>query len=1539
MLKHRHARGAVLALIVLAVAFLWAADQGIRAAALGRAAKSATASSGTEKAVTGKTAKAATPARTTRTAVTKPATSPKPATMAAAAPQGGKGKVTRDDLLKKAGKTTVTEQKAAAKRAAARGMKPGVAGLPAGLIGTAAVPGYPYADPGGVPHYFGPYGNWAFSPLPSFPILSVTMDAPGTGYTAPVVTITDVYGTGTATATATVVAGAITAITVDPGSLGFHVPFVTITDLTGTGAAATAVLDIATPVGGMRKFIDSLPQLGPGGANTLIQAHGAGQYLPVGVAEPCTYSGQAADCYTIGLVEYTEQMHRDLPPTRLRGYVQLSTTGVPLTNPDGSPILMPNGTQAMGVDRPHYLGPIIVAQGRAHGVAGLAGEPKPVRVTFYNLLPIGSTGDLFIPVDETIPGAGQGPAGPGGANDKYKQNRATIHLHGNNTVWLSDGNTHQWITPAHETTPYPAGASARSVPDMPGCDAGGRFADNNVLPGSGGCMTFFYTNAQSARLQFYHDHAHGITRLNVYAGEAAGYVLTDAVEQDMINGTNISGVNIGPGATTPFLKVLPGLGIPLVIQDRTFVDETTVWAQDPTWNSGTGLRDAAGKLTQAIRGDLWYPHVYMTVQNPWDLTGTNGLGRWHYGPWFNPPVPDCNSNPAPGCIEVGVVPNEHAVPGSPGYSPLEPPMRPGVPNPSLPGESFLDTPIVNGTAYPYVEVPAGPVRFRVLNASNDRFLNLQLYLAADKTTWLPASGTSDPNDLIPYVPGSPTTVCAAGANPLNCTEVKMVPIEVAPANQLADTPSGVPDPTTAGPAWWLIGTEGGFMPKPVVVPSVPAGWNLDMAYFAFGIINQHSLFLGAAERADVVADFSAYAGRTLILYNDSPAPVPAGAAPYDFFTGNGDQVDGGGAPDTQPGYGPNTRTIMQIRVTGPAGQTPDVTLANLEAVFAKTATKPGVFETTQDPIIVPQAAYNTAYNNTFPSTAAEQFLQIADTQKTFQPINGAGVPQPAVTIPLEMKAMHDEMGGVYDTMFGRMSGMLALVNPQSNVHLLIPYGYGAPPTDLVKGSLQGTIVGGLADGTQIWRIFHNGVDTHPIHTHLFHAQLINRVDQSGQIVGDPVDPIEHGWKDTIRINPLEVTFIAMRPTVPLPSQIPFDVPDSIRLIDPGLPEGAQLPPPAPAGWFDPLGNQLEGPATPVNHLVNFGWEYVWHCHILSHEEMDMMHSLVFAVPPKPATGLSATWNGNANNPRITLNWTDTSIREAGFTVERATDVDFTTGVIKLGTPGTPTVGPSAGTGLTVAYTDTTVARNSTYYYRVWANGAVVGDTFTPNFPTMSADSVSNTAGPTSTFSTALATPAAPDQPAGTVQAGPQVSLIFRDNATTETGFVVERCAGAGCATFAPIVTLGPRNNTGNVTYTDTTVAFGTSYLYRVKAFNGSASSPYSPTSTPVSVPAIPAQPASLTVGVVPANGNNYTATLTWTLAAGQPAPASFTIQRATDQDFTVGLNTSTVAGTLLTVNQTVTRNTVYYYRIQAINSAGGSSFWTKAVPFPIRTGN
>ncbi|MBI5578105.1 MAG: hypothetical protein HY895_03050 [Deltaproteobacteria bacterium] len=1419
--------------------------------------------------------------------------------------------VTIDQVAKKLGKMTPTEQKAAAKRAKDLGLLPGVAGLEAAAIGP--LPGN--EGPGGVPHYFGPYGNWAFSPLPKGSIGTITVDAGGTGYTAPTVTILDVYGTGDGLATATIdpatqidaATGAITGITVTNAGSGYSAPIVTFTDATGVDAAATATLTGLT--GGIRKFVDRMPGLTSANANLLVTpGRPGGQYIPVGVPQTVTFSGQAADYYEIALVEFTEKMHSDLPPTRQRGYVQLSTSGagIPLTNPDGSPILKPDGSPALGVDYPHYLGPVIVAKGRVHGIQtpGVPGpgDPVPVRIKFYNLLPTGAGGDLFLPTDETVAGSGFGPAGPGQAGTKYTQNRATIHLHGNSTVWISDGNVHQWITPAGENTPYPRGVSVRNVPDMPD-------------PGPG-AMTFFYTNAQSARLQFYHDHAMAITRLNVYAGEASGYVLTDQVEKDMIEGTNVSGVN--PNA----LHVLPGLGIPLVIQDRTFVDATTIYAQDPTWNWGTAVPGAANT------GDLWYPHVYMTVQNPSDLTGTNAFGRWHYGPWFNPPVPTCVNGQPVGCIEVGPVPNEYYQPVCDGLpdsknpvctAPWEPPMRPGNPNPSIPGESFLDTPIVNGTAYPYLEVEPKAYRFRVLNASNDRFVNLQLYVAADKTT--------------PTTPGTiGTALCdGSGATVENCTEVKMVPVSVAPANQYADTPSGIPDPTTKGPEWILIGTEGGFMPKPVVVPQQPIGYNLDPAFFNFGVVNQHSLFLGSAERADVIVDFSAYAGKTLILYNDSPAPVPAGASPYDYYTGSPNQMDAGGAPTTQPGYGPNTRTIMQIRVgLIPTTPTPEVTLANLEAVFAKgppavppAVQKRGVFEVSQDPIIVPQAAYNSAYNNTFTSTAAGQYIQIADTQKTFQPIDENGVLLPAVTFPLEMKAMHDEMGGVYDTLFGRMSGMLGLSLPNSPNHVLIPYGLSSPPTDLVKGSVEGTPIGVMPDGTQIWRIFHNGVDTHTIHTHLFHTQLINRIGHDGQWY-DPsrVDPIELGWKDTFRVNPLEITYLAMRPTVPTPAQVPFEVPDSVRLIDPTLPEGATLVPPPPAGWFDPDGVNI---AEILNHYVNFGWEYVWHCHILSHEEMDMMHSLVFAVPPSAPTVLTGTVTGTASNPRVALTWIDTSLKEAKFTIQRASDKDFKTGL------RTFDVAPN-----TVAFTDTTVARDTAYWYKVFAIGNPVGDTQaypgSLGFPTMSADSVSNTIA--IQVGAVQGTPTAPTNLTAALQSGPQVSLTWRDNATNETGFAVERCTGAACTNFAQVAVAGPRNNTGNVTYVDTTVTAGNSYSYQVKAVNGTGSSaPSNPAS--VDVPAIPAVPTAFTVAVAKANGNNYTATLTWNSATD---PTNFTIQRATNATFTSNLSQSTVAGSARGSTQTVNRNTTYYYRIRANNNVGGSSDWANALPFPIRTG-
>jgi FtsP/CotA-like multicopper oxidase with cupredoxin domain len=210
---------------------------------------------------------------------------------------------------------------------------------------------------------------------------------------------------------------------------------------------------------------------------------------------------------------------------------------------------------------------------------------------------------------------------------------------------------------------------------------------------SDGLQTFYYPNQQSARLMFYHDHAYGITRLNVYAGEAAGYLLYDQYEKDMIESTNVTGVNPGGAHVLPDLGGVYHFGIPLIIQDKTFVP-WDVDVQDALWN-----RDGLGNpRTCGQPGDLWFPHVYEPNQMPLDIGGANPFGRWDYGPWFWPPV-------------------------------VVAPANSMLPEPSMVPEAFMDTTIVNGKAYPYVDVQPMPYRFRILNASNDRSLNLSLFVA------------------------------------------------------------------------------------------------------------------------------------------------------------------------------------------------------------------------------------------------------------------------------------------------------------------------------------------------------------------------------------------------------------------------------------------------------------------------------------------------------------------------------------------------------------------------------------------------------------------------------------------------------------------------------------------------------------------------------------------------------------------------------------------------------------------------------------------
>ncbi len=501
--------------------------------------------------------------------------------------------------------------------------------------------------------------------------------------------------------------------------------------------------------------------------------------------------------------------------------------------------------------------------------------------------------------------------------------------------------------PAQDTTPYKKGASQQNVPDM-------------AVPPAGSA-TFYWTNQQGGRLMFYHDHAVGITSVNVYAGEAAGYLLSDPVEETAL-------VNAGvPGTYPADLAHL----IPLVIQDRSFVYDNTVTpvgvpvdatryttATDPLWGDSVNTWKGG---TPPAGGNFWFPHVYVPNQDPFDVSGANPLGRWDYGPWFWPVFP----------VTVPY-----------------PPIVSHVP------EAFMDTPIVNGTAYPYIDVAAAPYRLKILNASNDRMLNLQFYQAdAGFTTAATATAhgafatatigggavtgftvtdggsgfatapavtitggggtgatatatvvggvvtgiavvtggtgyTSAPTVTIGN--GSLTSIALTGVGsgytstlpPMvhiiggggngawatatsigrGCNrqsrlraEARVIPprrpsssaaarksrwcLPVPdtsipfPATWLAQTPgmipdilddrlSGVPDPHLRGPAIVQIGTEGGLLPAPAVLPNTPVGFEQNKRNIVVLNVLEKTLFMAPAERADIIVDFSQYAGKT-----------------------------------------------------------------------------------------------------------------------------------------------------------------------------------------------------------------------------------------------------------------------------------------------------------------------------------------------------------------------------------------------------------------------------------------------------------------------------------------------------------------------------------------------------------------------------------------------------------------------------------------------------------------------------------------------------
>ena len=282
------------------------------------------------------------------------------------------------------------------------------------------------------------------------------------------------------------------------------------------------------------------------------------------------------------------------------------------------------------------------------------------------------------------------------------------------------------------------------------------------------------------------------------------------------------------------------------------------------------------------------------------------------------------------------------------------------------------------------------------------------------------------------------------------------------------------------------------------------------------------------------------------------------------------------------------------------------------------------------------------------------------------------------------------------------------------------------------------------------------------------------------------------------------------------------------------------------------------------------------------ESSDSNEATATPVQPPPVAPTSLVASGG--NAIVNLTWAQST--SAGITQNKV--YRSTTGSAG---PYSLIATISAGT----SYPDTTVVNGNTYFYTVTAvnAGGESGQ---------------------SAYSGATPTCPLPAAPLGLAAAAGNAQVALSWNTVSgATSYNIKR----GTVNGGPYTTIA--SGVTSLTYTNTSLANGTTYYYVVSAVNacsgGANSAQVSATPT---APAVPAAPSSLT-----ASAGNRRVTLNWVDSSSNET--GFKIERSLNgttftQIATVGVNIRTYTNTGLN------RGTRYYYRVRAYNANGNSTY-------------
>jgi len=615
------------------------------------------------------------------------------------------------------------------------------------------------------------------------------------------------------------------------------------------------------------------------------------------------------------------------------------------------------------------------------------------------------------------------------------------HLHGAHVDWHSDGYPESWWLP--NASNIPSGYAT----------SGGLFDDaTGGNPGTLGYADYLYRNDQPATTLWYHDHSLGMTRLNVYAGPAGFWLVRGGVyDKPKDTLTNMPAVLPGPapvaGDTVVELNV-PSLGPAGTIDKRKLIREIPIVIQDRSFNED---------------GSLFYP------DNRAFFEGLNFEGTAETVDAQFPGEPE---------LQIPFVPDPD--------SDIAPIWNP---------EAFFNVMVVNGVAWPNLDVAPAKYRFRLLNGCDSRFLNLSMFVV---------NGDGTLGAEIPF---------------------------------------------------YQIGAEQGYLPNVVRIETgfatvLPA--NGTMPALTPAADPAQALLVALAERADVIVDFSGLADGTKVrMINTGPD------APFNGTFDPDEKAD----PDT-------TGQVMEFTVssglslptdaltTNPLNLKPKNEPMNNKKIMVtrQVSLNEGESEllcVVEDPLGNVTPAFNSLDEPVLPTSldpnTNEPCYDLTDMMVIGEPF----APKEALLGTVQFDPLGNLVGGIplkwTDNTINSTPATVTMANG-STVDIRVS-----------ENPTQGD--------TEIWEIYNFTMDAHPIHLHLVRFEVVDREifnpDVSPKaglgVTVFPPEPWETGFKDTVIAYPGEITRVKAE----------FDI----------------------AGL------------------------YVWHCHILEHEDNEMMRPYV--VSPKP----------------------------------------------------------------------------------------------------------------------------------------------------------------------------------------------------------------------------------------------------------------------------------------------------------------------------------